>query len=147
MLLERFEEASEFARGILVRMIRSLEALELAFAEATQVYQSSADKQVLVFEKNYDRPTWKRLATFPEPFFAVYPAQDGSSWKAEAIPVEPTTMESRKLLPEAWRGLRDDALAEATGVQDASFCHPSGFLIGAASKAGALELAKKAILM
>jgi uncharacterized UPF0160 family protein len=38
-------------------------------------------------------------------------------------------------------------MVAATGVADATFCHPSGFLFGAKSFESALELAKKALLM
>lgn len=140
-----FEKAAMFARGILSRMIASKEVLEKAFQEASIVYQHSSDKSILVFEKNYERPTWKRIAEFPEPIFVVYPNRQAGGWKIESVPVQPTTMESRKLLPESWRGLRKTELAEITGVSDAEFCHPSGFLMGTKTKESAIALAKKAL--
>ncbi len=144
-MLMRFERAASFARGILVRAIASRNALERAFAEVTTVYKNSEDKSILVFEKNYDRPIWKRLAEFPEPIYAIYPNMKGSGWKIECIPVNPILMESRRLLPESWRGLRDEELAKVTGAADAKFCHPSGFLFGSETKETAISLAKKAL--
>ncbi len=144
-MLCRFEAAAAFARGILTRMIRSRDALEKAFEEVKLVYQDTPDKSILVFEKNYDRPIWKRLAEYSEPVYVVYPNMKGSGWKIECIPVNPVLMESRKLLPESWRGLRDDDLVKVTGTSDAKFCHPSGFLFGAETKESAIALAKKAL--
>ncbi len=144
-LLRSFKNAAVFARGILHRMIESKIILENSFKEASKVYELSENKQILVFEKNYERPTWKRLAEFPEPIFVVYYNEKADSWKVEAVPVTPITMDSRKLFPETWRGLRDNELVEATGVSDAQFCHPSGFLLGTKTKESALRLARKAV--
>lgn len=145
ILLEHFEHAARFARGILSRMINNREALESAFQEAKQVYQNTTDKRIIIFDKNYDRPTWKRLAEFPEPVYAVYPKKNGAGWKVECIPVNPVLMDSRKLFPESWRGLRDTDLKNITGTDDIEFCHPSGFLLGAKTKETALLLAQKSL--
>ncbi len=147
ILLEKFEEASEFARGILVRALHNFNEYEKAFQEAKKVYEEATDKEVLAFEKNYERPTWKRMSEFPEPLFVVYYTAKNDQWKVEAVPVRPESQESRRLAPDAWRGMRDEELQKETGVDSALFCHPSGFLFGAKTKKGALELAKKALLM
>ena len=55
--------------------------------------------------------------------------------------------ENRKDLPRVWGGLRGVEFAEVSGVFDADFCHKGLFLAAAKSKEGAVELAKKAILM
>ena len=41
--------------------------------------------------------------------------------------------------------LRDQALADVTGVADAVFCHNGVFIAGAKSKQGALQLAAMAV--
>jgi len=51
----------------------------------------------------------------------------------------------RKGLPETWRGVRGEMLANISGVPDASFCHTSGFIAGAKSKNGVLQMAKIAL--
>lgn len=145
--LEAFEKAAAFARGVLQRMIHDFEAIARAFSEATEIYKNADNKELLVFQKNYERPTWKRLANFPEPIFAIYPNEQVGGWKVEAVPKNTETLEARKNAPESWRGMRDAELQQITGVADAAFCHPSGFLFGAKSFEGAMELAKKALLM
>lgn len=145
ILLQHFEKAANFARGILSRMIHNRESLEIAFQEAKQTYQNTSNKKIIVFDKNYDRPTWKRLAEFPEPVYAVYPKKNGEGWKVECIPINPVLMDSRKLFPESWRGLRDKELQESTNTPDAEFCHPSGFLLGTKTKETALLLAQKSL--
>lgn len=68
-----------------------------------------------------------------------------SSWRIQAVGAGAGSFESRKALPEAWRGLRDDALAKATGVPGCVFVHASGFIGGASTKEGVLALAKLAL--
>ena len=146
-LLQMFEQASEFARGVLARAINSCEMLEQAIQEVSEIYNRSDDKQILVLDKDYGRPTWKRLSQYPELTFVVYYNDKADRWSAESIPVSATEMISRKLFPESWRGLREDELKNVTGESDILFCHPSGFLLGTKSKESVLTLAKKALLM
>lgn len=47
------------------------------------------------------------------------------------MPITPESFESRKALPEVWRGLRDEALCETSGIEGGVFVHASGFIGGA----------------
>lgn len=78
--------------------------------------------------------------------YAVYP-DDGGNWRVQAVPVSSESFESRKALPEVWRGLRDDTLSAATGIEGCVFVHASGFIGGNKTKEGALRLAKAALEM
>lgn len=44
-----------------------------------------------------------------------------------------------------WRGLRDAALVEASGITGASFVHAAGFIGGNATKEGVVEMAIAAL--
>lgn len=72
---------------------------------------------------------------------------DGKGWRIQAVPKAITSFESRKALPEAWRGVRDDALSEKTGIAGGVFVHASGFIAGNKTREGALEMARKALAM
>jgi uncharacterized UPF0160 family protein len=63
----------------------------------------------------------------------------------QAVNARAGTFESRKLLPEAWAGLRDAAFSAAVDLPDGVFCHPGRFICGAKSKASALRLAELAL--
>ncbi|KAJ7071002.1 GAMM1 protein [Mycena amicta] len=78
--------------------------------------------------------------------YVVYP-DDGGSWRVQAVPVTSESFESRKALPEAWRGLRDDTLSTASGIEGCVFVHASGFIGGNKTKDGALKLAQTALTM
>lgn len=59
--------------------------------------------------------------------FAVFPSNRGG-YSIYTIPVEKDSFESRKLLPSAWAGLRDEELQKVTGVKTARFCHNARFI-------------------
>ncbi|KAJ7169872.1 GAMM1 protein [Mycena filopes] len=78
--------------------------------------------------------------------YVVYP-DDGGSWRVQAVPVSSDSFDSRKALPEVWRGLRDDALSAASGIDGCVFVHASGFIGGNKTKEGAMKLATAALAM
>lgn len=143
--------------GGVARIVHTLaREIEVAMAneEGRQIlmkaYEASADKRIVVLDTPYEFSRYLYQDVFsrlPEPIYFVYPSGHCTNWKVEAITKSPATLESRKLLPEAWRGFMDSdkRLAEVTGVSDALFCHRSGFLMTATSKASALVLAQKAL--
>ncbi|KAI5480731.1 hypothetical protein MNV49_007658 [Pseudohyphozyma bogoriensis] len=84
------------------------------------------------------------------PLYILYPESTSptTNWRIQAVPVSADSFESRKALPEAWRGIRDEKLDELTGGQPgAIFVHAAGFIGGHKTKEGALELAIKALAL
>eukprot|EP01041_Mallomonas_annulata_P000130 gene130-209_t len=80
----------------------------------------------------------------PQILYVLY--QDtGGSWRIQSVPEDPRSFNSRKGLPEAWRGLRDDTLSQKIDIPGAIFVHASGFIGGHSTKEGALLMAIKAI--
>jgi Uncharacterised protein family (UPF0160) len=64
-----------------------------------------------------------------KPIYAVYEDESGK-WRVQAVPVSLSSFESRKALPEPWRGIRDEALSELSGIKGCIFVHQSGFIGG-----------------
>ena len=69
----------------------------------------------------------------------------GVNWRIRAVPPYGGTFECRFALPQEWRGLRDDTLSTTTGIPGCIFVHANGFIGGAKTREGALELARKAL--
>ena len=65
-----------------------------------------------------------------KPLYIVYPDETAGTWRIQAVPTSPDSFESRKALPEAWRGLRDEKLSEVSGIDGGIFVHASGFIGG-----------------
>lgn len=55
------------------------------------------------------------------------------------------SFENRADLPAGWAGLTDDALAAASGVAGAKFCHNGRFIAVADSRAAILQMAQLAV--
>ncbi|EKX42437.1 hypothetical protein GUITHDRAFT_73898, partial [Guillardia theta CCMP2712] len=73
------------------------------------------------------------MYTLANVLYAVYEDQ-GGSWRVQAVPERPESFHCRKALPEAWRGIRDQALSDLTGVQGCIFVHATGFIGGAQTR-------------
>jgi uncharacterized UPF0160 family protein len=75
--------------------------------------------------------------------YIIFPDELG--WKVRAVASLPGSFTSRKALPASWRAKNNAELVAITGVQDAVFCHGTGFIAGATTLVGAFALAQKAI--
>jgi uncharacterized UPF0160 family protein len=87
-----------------------------------------------------------------KPLYVFYAEKEepGSKWRVQAVSKDFASFESRKALPEPWRGLRDAELDKILGddVEDgAVFVHASGFIGGHKTEAGAKVMATKALKM
>ncbi|CAA7266461.1 unnamed protein product [Cyclocybe aegerita] len=81
------------------------------------LFELEADDRIPVVEPN-------------QAIYVVYPDETANNWRVQAVPVSSESFESRKALPEAWRGLRDDELSKASGIEGGIFIHASGFIGG-----------------
>lgn len=85
------------------------------------------------------------IEEMPDVLFVLYPNSVKDQYQVRTVPVELNSFKARADLPAAWAGLRDNALADLTGVHDAAFCHSGLFIGGAATLLGAAELALLAL--
>jgi uncharacterized UPF0160 family protein len=79
--------------------------------------------------------------------YVLYPEKPSpnAKWRIQAVPVSKDSFESRKPLPEAWRGFRDEELSEKSGVTGGVFVHAAGFIGGNKNFEGAKAMAVKAL--
>lgn len=79
--------------------------------------------------------------------YVLYPesSEEGSRWRIQAVAESKDSFESRKALPEPWRGVRDESLDEVTGIKGGVFVHASGFIGGNKTFEGAAQMALKAL--
>jgi len=77
--------------------------------------------------------------------YVLYEDRNEKTWRIQCVPVKLDSFESRKPLPEAWRGLRDGELDAASGIVGGTFVHRSGFIGGNRTLAGAKAMALVAI--
>lgn len=103
-------------------------------------YDDSEDKHIIILEEPLP---WMDILIPTEAEFVVHPGKDG--WVTRNVPIEQGTKEGKCYFPEEWRGLETYHLAEVTGIEDAKFCHKSGYLCITNTKESAIQLCKKAL--
>lgn len=152
---EKFEAASKFMGEAFVRMVMSV-GKDWFPAKQTvlEAYQNRSKEtpQILVIDgytpwKSHLHDLEEELGVAEEDkvLYVLFPG--GDSWRVAAVSVSPSSFVSRKALPEAWRGLRDEELSKVSGIDGCVFVHASGFIGGNKTKEGALAMAIKAVSM
>ena len=103
---------------------------KVIFCSSLDLYLYSADIlfQEHLFELETDQKNTAIEAN--KAIYVVYPDETAGNWRVQAVPVSPESFESRKALPEAWRGLRDEELSRVSGIEGGIFVHASGFIGG-----------------
>jgi uncharacterized UPF0160 family protein len=72
--------------------------------------------------------------------YVLYQDQKGQ-WRIHAVPEKVGSFASRLGLPERWRGLRDAALCDVSGIPGCTFVHANGFIGGNVTLEGAIHMA------
>lgn len=72
-------------------------------------------------------------------------ASSSTDYRVICVPTTANSFLCRKFLPKEWRGVRDATLKNVSGIDDANFCHATGFIGGAKTRNGALAMAVKGV--
>jgi uncharacterized UPF0160 family protein len=140
-----FMNAVALGQVILKREIVKAKAFIEGEREVEKAYAEAEDKRIIILNNNY---SWRDvIAKYPEPLFVVMNDGKQTTWAVSAIRKDGVSFQSRKLFPESWAGKTGGALAAATGVPDANFCHNGRFIVVANSREGAMKLAQMAAEM
>ncbi len=142
---DAFQEAAAFAHEILIRACRQAYAEAKAMALVLSAAGRSQGDQIVVLDSKLP---WEKAVFdggLDNLLFVIYPNEDKTAWYCRTVPPEPGSFGQRLSLPEAWRGLQDEAFSNAAGIPDGVFCHPAGFICGARSRESTILLAEKAI--
>ncbi len=140
-----FLDAAALAEGVLRRRVGAVRARLQAEAAVVAAHGASSDPRVLELDRNMP---WKD-AVFAHALpvlYAVYPVSNGN-WMVDTMPPDPASFAQRLPLPEAWAGLPEPELVQATGVADAVFVHLRRFVGAAGSRAGAVAMARRSMAM
>lgn len=118
--------------------------IESALDKATSVHESG---EIMVLE-NGGVPWKGHLYTLEEERgivgktkYVLYTDQSGA-WRVQCVSVSHSSFTNRLSLPEAWRGIRDDALSKLSGIDGCIFVHAAGFIGGNKTYEGVLAMAK-----
>ena len=84
----------------------------------------------------------KELGIEGEIKLVIYVDKLSGEYRVQSAPVKLGSFESRCPLIKEWRGLDMSRLREVSGIEDAVFCHHSGFIGGAKSYESTFKMAK-----
>lgn len=140
----RFGEAVAYMDKALRSFVSQVTAEVLA-ADLVRQSEQLADGRIVVL--TVPGLPWYEVVCkeMPKARFVVYPDSSDAQYHVHVVPIAPDSFTARQDLLQVWAGLRDEALAEVTGVPDAVFCHNGLFIAGAHSKQGAIALATAAL--
>jgi len=133
---------SDWAHKILLREIECAKSYNNAKSKAFDLYQKADDKRILVLDDPYPMPLFQE---FEDVIYVVYQGSLPDDWRAKAMRSGIDCFDVRKPFPLSWAGKEGAGLQAETGVSTATFAHQKQFLVGATTKEGAIELAKKAL--
>jgi uncharacterized UPF0160 family protein len=129
------------AKDLLSREIKSAQDTVREMAEVRRLYDAAPDKRLIIIPESL---SWKRVLIPLDALFIVSERLDGK-WGVRAVPKKYGSFEVKKPFPESWAGQRDEALAQVSGVSDATFCHNDRWLAVTKTKEGALALAQRVL--
>ncbi|KKZ68695.1 hypothetical protein EMCG_05730 [[Emmonsia] crescens] len=167
-----FENASRFIGSAFLRKLRIASTSWLpARATVSEAYKARFDThasgRILVLPKA-GVPWKEHLFALEEEaekagvdaggrqvYYVLYPEStaSGAKWRVQCVPVTDFSFESRRPLPEAWCGVRDEDLDKVLAGEEASvavppgavFVHANGFIGGHATREGAFAMAIRSL--
>ena len=145
---ERFEEAVKFAATILDNTIKNCTAKWGAKEIVDKAIAASIEVRSGKVVYLPDAIPWQEHLLGNEQadgiLYVVYQTRR-NDYACQVVPDKLGLFGMRKPLPESWRGAPKEKLREITGVEDAEFCHTTGFMCTALSLHGASALAELAV--
>jgi len=82
---------------------------------------------------------------FAQPILYVLYCDTSNAWRIQCVPEKEDSFVCRQPLPEAWRGVRDQALSDLSGIDQCIFVHASGFIGGAHTYDAVLAMARTSL--
>jgi uncharacterized UPF0160 family protein len=135
-----FLECVDVAKKILEKVIKK----ETQKFEDTkfilQKYSELKDKRIMILDKF--RFWSDAVKETPELLYIIFPDLNKEVYRIRAVPDPENEINSKKALPEPWRGFWRDELAEITKLPKANFVHNSGFLGAANDLDTAIKMAQ-----
>eukprot|EP00343_Euplotes_focardii_P011113 CAMPEP_0205829788 /NCGR_PEP_ID=MMETSP0206-20130828/39232_1 /ASSEMBLY_ACC=CAM_ASM_000279 /TAXON_ID=36767 /ORGANISM="Euplotes focardii, Strain TN1" /LENGTH=331 /DNA_ID=CAMNT_0053132861 /DNA_START=40 /DNA_END=1032 /DNA_ORIENTATION=+ len=150
----RFAAAMELAGS---EFVQAVEFVAKAWIPARKLVQTSMEERMTVHESGEivllkEFTLWKKHIKALEeemkvdaPIKYVLYQDTAGKWRVQCVPTEQAFV-SRLPLPEEWRGIRDQALSDLTGIPGCIFVHAGGFIGGNATFEGVLEMASRSLL-
>jgi uncharacterized UPF0160 family protein len=140
----RFQEAVSVFGGIFRKRVSRTVSLARAEAAVLEAFRTAEDPRIVVIPDYMPIGSVIRKHGFEQALYTVERSRSGE-WFVNCVRPDGEPFGQRKPLPLEWAGLRDGDLAEATGIEDAVFCHVKRFTCATRSLETALRMARLAV--
>lgn len=143
-LNESFFNCLAICEQILVGEINQAEEKQKSRQIVLETIKSQSGKSILILDKYH---SWKDIVLdYPNIKFVVYPDVNTSNWYLQPAKNSKEDFGDYRInFPKSWLGKEHQDLSELCGINEAIFCHKSGYLAVAKTKEAALEMANKAL--
>ncbi|WP_435988716.1 MYG1 family protein [Sulfitobacter sp. SH24] len=138
-----FMAALPVARAFVEAAIKGKAAKRRAEAMVMQAIEAAGTGRVLELPSGMPFRSAVEKAGADHLLFVVHPR--GEDWALTTIRKSGDSFEARADLPEAWAGLTDADLEDASGMSGAKFCHNARFIAVAANREAVLRMAELAV--
>lgn len=146
---EGFKTAYKMAGQDLLEWIQyTLHSVVPARHILMEAFRDAGERSYLVLSErcDYDPLLHDLEREFGREFlYVVYPDGEGDAGEVpgriKAVPISRDSFITRKPLPEAWRGLREEALKNIPGAEGITFVHHTGFTCGTCDLSTAIRVA------
>ena len=128
---QRFERASqltgrEFTDALMFVYHAWLPARRVVQAAIERRFDVHASGAIVRFDelvvwKSHISSLEDQLRLSPQLLYVLYQDERGK-WRVQCVPAAEDSFQSRKPLPEAWRGIRDEPLSALTGIPGLYLC-------------------------
>ncbi len=143
-LSESFFDCLALCEQILVGEINQAEDKQKSRQIVLETIKIQREPKILVLDKYH---SWKEIVlSYPNILFVLYPDVNTSNWYLQPAKKSKEDFGDYRInFPVSWLGKEHQGLAEVSGVDEAVFCHKSGYLAVAKSKESAKLMAQIAI--
>ncbi len=140
---QAFRDALSIARTLVEANVRQGAAKRRAEAIVLAAIATTGERPVLELPQGMPfRPAIEKAGA-THLLFVVHPRDN--DWCVTGIRKSGDSFEQRADLPASWAGLSGEALADVSGVAEATFCHRGLFIAAAKTREAALQLAEIAV--
>jgi uncharacterized UPF0160 family protein len=140
---ERFDEAVVMLQHLMEAKLENVLFTVESEQKFRDQYEKSPNKRYVVLDEYL--PAGSLYEEFPELLFVLFPEAESVEWIAKTVRTDKASFDDRMSFPLSWRGLRGPELEAVSGVQGARFCHNAGFIAGATTKVGMVEMVEKCL--
>lgn len=140
-LNESFFNCLTMCEQILVGEINQAEDKQKSRQIVLETIKKQQEPKILILDKYH---SWKEIVlSYSNILFVLYPDVNTSNWYLQPAKNSKEDFGDYRInFPTSWLGKEHQELASASGVEEAVFCHKSGYLAVAKTKDAAISMAQ-----